>query len=67
MFLTAGEGGWHEASFYAEGRDAALRALEKRIGALLETGLWGSTEYRSRIMWPECVRDQPLKDIIPPL
>lgn len=67
VFLTAAEGGWHQASFYAEGRDAALRALEKKIGAPLEAGLCGSTEYRTRIIWPESVRDQPLMDVIPPV
>ncbi len=66
VFLTATEGGWHQASFYAEGCDGALRVLERKIGASLETGLCGSTDYRTRIMWPERVRDQPLMDIIPP-
>jgi hypothetical protein len=66
VFLTALEGGWHEASFYAEGRDAALRAIEQKIGAPLETGLCYSTDYRTRIMWPESVKGQPLMDIIPP-
>jgi len=66
VFLTAREGGWHEASFYAEGRDAALRELERKIGTPLETGLCGSTDYRTRIMWPESAKDQPLMDVIPP-
>ena len=66
VFLTAPEGGWHEASFYAKGREAALRALEQTLGAPFEIGLCHSTEYRTRIMWPESVKDQPLMDFIPP-
>src|SRR6478735_5383040 len=41
VFLTAPEDGWHEASFYAKGREATLRALEQKIGAPLECGLCG--------------------------
>jgi hypothetical protein len=66
VFLTAPEGGWHEASFYAKGREAALRALEKKIGAPLECGLYGFTEYRTRILWPADLRDQALIEVIPP-
>lgn len=66
VFLTAPEGGWHEASFYAEGREVVLRALEQKIGAPLETGLCHSTDYRTRILWPESVKGQPLMDVIPP-
>ncbi len=66
VFLTAPEDGWHEASFYAKGRDAALRALEQKIGAPLECGLCGSTEYRTRIMWPTELKDQALMDVILP-
>ena len=66
VFLTATKGGWHEASFYAAGREIALRALEEKIGASLETGLCYSTEYRTRILWPASVRGHPLMDIIPP-
>ena len=66
VFLTALEGGWHEASFYAKGREATLRALEKKIGAPIECGLCDSTEYRTRIIWPSDLKDQALMDIIPP-
>jgi len=66
VFVTAVDGGWFEASLYADGRDAAIKAIEAKIGATLETGLANSTEYRTRIMWPECAKDQPLMDIAPP-
>ncbi len=66
VFLTAPEDGWHQASFYAKGRDAALTTLGRKLGSTLQTGLCNSTEYRTRIMWPEKVRDQPLMDVIEP-
>lgn len=65
VFLTAPEGGRHEASFYAKGREAALGTLEKRIGARLECGLCGSTDYRTRILWPTDLKDQVLMNVIP--
>lgn len=65
VFLTAAEGGWHEASFYAEGRDATLQALREKIGAPLRCGLCGSTDYRSRILWPTHLEGQPLMDVSP--
>ncbi|MFO1451364.1 MAG: hypothetical protein U1F61_24605 [Opitutaceae bacterium] len=66
VFLTAPEDGWHEASFYAKGREAALNALEKKIGSRLECGLYGSTEYRTRILWPTDLKDQVLMDVSAP-
>lgn len=66
VFLTAPDNGWHEASFYAKGRDVALAALIRRIGDNLECGLFGSTEYKTRIMWPPHLKGQELMEVIPP-
>ncbi|MFA5193828.1 MAG: hypothetical protein WC740_24220 [Verrucomicrobiia bacterium] len=33
VFLTAPEGGWHQASFYAKGSDETLAALSRSLGA----------------------------------
>jgi hypothetical protein len=65
VFLTAEEGGWHEASFYARGRDPLLALLEHHLGAPIQPGLCNSAEYRTRIVWPPHVKDQPLMTIIP--
>ncbi len=66
VFLTAPEGGWHQASFYAKGRDEALAALSRTIGAPLECRLCDSTEYKTRIMWPPNLKDQELMEVLPP-
>ena len=66
VFLTAPKDGWHEASFYAKGREAALHAIEKKIGAPIDCGLCDSTEYRTRIIWPPDLKDQALMDVVPP-
>jgi len=36
VFLTAPEGGWHQASFYAKGREETLAALSKDLGVPLQ-------------------------------
>lgn len=66
VFMTAPEDGWHEASFYAKGRDELLSALSAKLGTSIECGLCNSTEYKTRILWPEHLKGQPLMDIIPP-
>jgi len=39
-------------TFYADGRDEALQALGTRLGADLRLGLFNSTEWTSRVVWP---------------
>jgi len=65
VFLTAPEGGWHQASFYAKGRDETLAALSKDLGVPLECGLCHSTQYKTRIMWPPHLKDQELMEVLP--
>ena len=65
VFMTAPEGGWYQASFYAKGRDEVLAALSARLGAPIECGLCNSTEYKTRIIWPAHLKDLPLMDVIP--
>ena len=65
VFLTAPENGWHEASFYANGRDEALAVLSKHLGAPLQCGLCNSTQYKTRIMWPPDFKDQELMEVLP--
>ena len=66
VFLTAPEGGWHQASFYAKGRDEALAELSRSIGAPLECGLCNSTHYKTRIMWPPHLKNEELMEVLPP-
>jgi hypothetical protein len=65
VFLTAPEDGWHEASFYAGGRNTMLQALGEKLGAPLQCGMCNSATYRSRILWPARLRGQPLMDVSP--
>jgi hypothetical protein len=44
---------FHTASFYAAGRDETLAALKKLLGSTFELELTGSTEWDSRVMWPQ--------------
>jgi hypothetical protein len=65
VFLTALEGGWHEASFYAQGRDEVLRSLSVALGAPIETGLCNSAHYKTRIIWPSKWKDQERMEVLP--
>ena len=65
VFLTAFEDGWHEASFYARGRDEMLAAISRKLGAPIETGLCDSAQYKTRIIWPEKWKGQDLLEVIP--
>jgi hypothetical protein len=65
VFLTAPENGWHEASFYAEGRDEMLDRLGKTLGVELELGLCNSAVFKTRIIWPLHLVDEALLILIP--
>lgn len=59
---------WHEASFYAEGREEFLRALRVRLQSRIELGLCNSTDFASRVLWPPSLAGEPMfrYDDIPP-
>jgi hypothetical protein len=59
---------WHEASFYAAGRDSFLAALGARLGVKFQLNLSSSTDFASRILWPFELADQPMFDYrdVPP-
>lgn len=54
------DGTVREASFYADGRDRALAALEDALGERLAPGLSGTSEWRSRVLWPPRLADSEL-------
>ena len=60
LCFATGPGMWHEASFYAHGRDAFLAALGERLGAALDLRLVYSTDFASRILWPVQLIDRPM-------
>jgi len=51
---------WSECSFYAEGRDELLVHLAQHFGTSFEYGLCNSTTFRSRVMWPPSLCEEPL-------
>lgn len=58
--------GWLECSFYAEGRDALLTCLEAHFGTPFEFKLCDSTSFKSRVMWPRSLNDEPLFEYLEP-
>ena len=58
--FATGSGPWHEVSFYADGRDEFLRALEAKLGTSFETGLCYSTDFASRVFWPSAIAGMPM-------
>ena len=65
VFLSAVEGDWHQASFYADGCDSFLEVLSGALGTRIETGLCTSADFRTRILWPPDVIDKPFMEIVP--
>lgn len=65
VFLTSFENGWHEASFYARGRDEMLDTLSMMLGSSIDTGLCDSTSYKSRIIWPSKWKNQEMMEVLP--
>lgn len=59
VFVLA-DGTWRQASFYAEDRELFLRALSEKLEYKLECGLCNSTDYKSRVLWPESLKGQNL-------
>jgi hypothetical protein len=56
-FIGRGSTEWYEASFYARGRDDALKGLASQLGTNLVCALCNSTDFRSRVMWPPALAE----------
>lgn len=65
LFFKHGEDGWHEASFYAEGREETMDALARRLPGMAALELSSSADFNSRVLWPKEWRGQPLFDFCP--
>jgi hypothetical protein len=59
-FVTDLHGTWVEGSLRAEGRNDALQWLSVRLNSSLELKLANAPAFRSRVMWPRSVLEQPL-------
>ncbi|MCA9125308.1 MAG: hypothetical protein H6822_35030 [Planctomycetaceae bacterium] len=60
LCFATGPAMWHEASFYAAGRDPFLAALGARLGVTLQLDLTSSADFASRILWPLELADMPM-------
>jgi hypothetical protein len=54
-----------EVSFYADGRDEAIAALERKLGEPLPLELFNSTSFKSRAMWPPELAGKPYRTLVP--
>jgi hypothetical protein len=60
-FVTSSALGWYEASVYADGADEFRKQLASVLGVDSLCGdLFASTEFASRITWPQSLRGQQL-------
>jgi hypothetical protein len=58
--VTDQHGAWLEGSLSAQGRNDALQWLSVRLGCSLEVKLANAPAFRSRVMWPPHLLEQPL-------
>jgi hypothetical protein len=59
-FVTDVHGSWLEGSLQAEARNDALQWLSVRLGCSFELKLANAPAFRSRVMWPTGLLEQPL-------
>jgi hypothetical protein len=55
----------YTVSFYARGIAELLPRLGQELSEELEWALCNSTDWKSRIMWPPEIKDEPLFDFLP--
>jgi hypothetical protein len=48
-----------QVSFYANGRDEVIAALSRHLTSELKLDLIGSTDWKSRVIWPPQLADHP--------
>ena len=60
VFISRGLTCCHQPSMYAEGNEQFCKALGEHLGTDVVHGLVASADFRSRLIWPEKLRDKPL-------
>ena len=65
VFVRKDSADWLEASMYAEGTAEFLEQLSVTLGIAIETRLAASTDFTSRVIWPESIACRPLFDFRP--
>jgi hypothetical protein len=58
-FVQRGTGAWYVLPYGTKGCRMVIDAIGRDLGATLTTGLANSTVFRSRILWPDHLRDKP--------
>ena len=65
FFVFLSDNNWYEASFYCQGGLELLPKLGDELKEGLACGLQNSTNWRSRVIWPPDIKEEPLFDIVP--
>ena len=60
LCFASDDSGWMEASFYSDGRGNFLKELSEILDSNLSLDLMHSTDFASRILWPEALRGEPM-------
>ena len=60
VFVEQGSGAWYVLPYDADGCADVVKAVAGRLNTQLATQFAKSTEFRSRVLWPEHLRDKPL-------
>ena len=56
---------WYEALFYCQRGLELLPELSEELKDELACGLQNSTNWKSRVIWPPEIKEEPLFDIVP--
>ncbi len=59
-FTRVGNDGWYEASAYADHFKEFKKELAEALKTKIETELYYSTTFASRVIWPEDLRGKPM-------
>jgi hypothetical protein len=59
-FVTRNDGTWFEVPFDAAGVSELLSQLGGNLGAQLELQLCNSADFKSRVMWPQAMMNEPM-------
>lgn len=65
MCFATGPEIWLEASFYATGTDELMAFLADYFKCDMKPGLIQSTSFKSRVLWPMHLREQPMFQYVP--
>ena len=63
VFMTKEE--WFKAPYEADGRQAFMNELGRRLNHELRCELFDATDFSSRVLWPPHLEGRPLYDLIP--